>query len=81
MSETTRLGALVFWHLGSAFFWERDTGRGLNEMGHSFVCNKSPVHVPPWRTRSGDFVNVQYEIKYKANEMRGCGLKMPHRPR
>ena len=53
------------------FLWERDRGRGLNEMGHSFFCNKSPVRVPTWRTRSGDFI-------YKANEMTGCWLKMPH---
>ena len=45
-------------------------------MEHSFFCNKSPVHVPTWRMGSGDFVNAQYKIRYKANEM-GCGLKLP----
>ena len=52
-------------------------GRGLNEIGHSFPCKKSPVHIPTWRTRSSDFVRVEHKDKYKANEMRGPGLKMP----
>ena len=48
---------------------ELDRGPGLNELGHSFLQNKR-------RTRSGDFVKVQYKIEYKVNEMRGRGLKM-----
>ena len=77
--ESRRPDALFFLHLDSAFLWERDRGRGLNEIGHSFFCNKSPVPIPTWRTRSGDFVKLQYKIRYKANELRGCGLKMPHK--
>ena len=72
---------MVFLHLGSAFLRERDSGRGLIEIGHGSFCNKSPVHVPTWRTGSADSVKVQYKIKYKANEMRGRGLNMQHKAR
>ena len=54
-------------------------GRGLNKIGRSFLCNKSPAHVAPWRRRSGDFVKVQYKMGYEANEIRGRGLEMPHK--
>ena len=73
-----RLSALALLHLGSAFLWEPDRGRGLNEIGRSHLCNRSPVHIPTWRMRSGDFVKVQYKTKNEANEMRGRGLNMPH---
>ena len=45
-SEGRRRGALVCLHLGSVFLWELDRGCGLNETGHSFLCNKIPVHIP-----------------------------------
>ena len=51
----------------------------MNEIGHSFLCNKSPVHIQTWRKKSGDFVRVQYKNGYNANEMKGQGLKMPHK--
>ena len=43
-------------------------GRGLNEIGHSFLCSKSPARLPAWRTRSGDSVKVQDKIKYKRRD-------------
>ena len=46
--ESRRLGTLVFLHLDSAFLWERDKSLGLNEIGHSFLCNESPVHLETW---------------------------------
>ena len=51
----------------------------LNEIGHSFLCNKSPVHIPKGRARSTAFVKVQYTVKYDANEMRGHGLRVPRK--
>ena len=76
LHESRRLGASVFLHLGSAFLWELDRGRGLNEIRHTFPCNKSPVHIPTGQTRSGEFVVAKYQIRYNASEMRGRGLKM-----
>ena len=64
---------------GLAFFWGQDRGRGLNEIGRSFSCNKSSVHSPTWRTTSGEFVKVQYKINHETKEMRGRGLNMPHK--
>ena len=51
-------------------------GGGLNEIGHSFPYNKSPVHILTWRMRSGDFVKAKHQTKHKARKMRGRGLKM-----
>ena len=70
---------MVFSHLSSAFLCERDRGRGLNEIGHSFLCNKGPVHVRTWRRRSGNFAKLQYKTRYKVNEIRSSGLKLPHK--
>ena len=56
-----------------------DRGRGLNEIGHYFLCNKSAVLVRTRRTRSGSFARLQYRTKYKVNEMRGRGFKLPHK--
>ena len=77
--ETRRLGVLALSHLGSAFLWELDRGRGSNETGLGFFCDKSPVHIPTWHRRSSDCVKVPYRIICKANEMRGCGFEMPHK--
>ena len=61
----------MFLHPGLAFVWEVNRGRGVNEIGHSFLCNMSQVYTPTWRARSADFVKVQYKMKYnKANETR-----------
>ena len=76
--ESGRLGTLVLLHLGSACLWKLDRGRGLNEVSHSFLCSKSPARLPTWRTRSCNDVKVQYKNAYKANEMRGRGLEIPH---
>ena len=51
---------LVFLHLGSAFLWELDRGRGLNGIGHRFLRKKNPVYIPTWRTRSSDSVKVRW---------------------
>ena len=48
-------------------------------MGHSFLCNKSLVLIPTWRSRSGEVVKVQYRVENKANEMRRLELKIPHK--
>ena len=77
--ETRRLGVLALSHLGSAFLWELERGRGLNETGLGFFCDKSPVHTPAWHRRSSDCVKVPCRIICKANALRGCGLKMPHK--
>ena len=51
----------------------------MNEIGHSYLCNDRPAHVPKCRTRSRDFVKVQCKIKSRAHKMRGRGLRMPQK--
>ena len=34
-------------------------------MGRSFLCNKSPIHLPTRRTRRGDFAKLQYIIQIR----------------
>ena len=63
MLESRGLGALVFLHLGLAFLLELARGRGLKEIGRSFLCSKSPACLPTCRTRSGNLVKVQYKIE------------------
>ena len=64
---------MLFLHLGSAFLWELDKGSALNEIGHCFRA------VGPSTYSNIAIVKVQYSIQYEANEMRGRGLKMPHK--
>ena len=60
-------------HLGSAFLWKLDRGCGLNEIGHSFLCNKSLVHIPHGERDQVILSGYNTTIKYKANEMRSRG--------